>query len=179
MLSKELFVELYDKHYDELYAFCRRRVDGAVVDDVVSEVFTVLWKRSGKLEPGLERAWIFGIARNVIRNQWRSQRRERRLVGRVAGAWDSEPTPPETIVVRRLSDRAVLDALARLRTADREILMLSVWDDLSGPEIAATLGLSVNAANVRLHRAKGRLAKLVNRSMPDDIGDIAPGEGLA
>ena len=61
---------------------------------------------------------------------------------------------------RRLRDRAaVADVLARLRERDREVLMLSYWDELTTAELAQTLGCSSSAAAVRLHRARRAFAK--------------------
>ena len=48
-------------------------------------------------------------------------------------------------------------ALGRLRVDDREILRLFAWEQLTLGEIAQVLGISANAAGVRLHRAKARL----------------------
>ena len=44
----------------------------------------------------------------------------------------------------------------RLSAADRELLRLVAWEELSHAEIAATLGVSVNAVAIRLHRARAR-----------------------
>ncbi|MGO4229800.1 sigma factor-like helix-turn-helix DNA-binding protein [Arthrobacter sp. YAF34] len=51
------------------------------------------------------------------------------------------------------------DVLARLRERDREVLMLSYWDELTTAELAQTLGCSSSAAAVRLHRARRAFAK--------------------
>lgn len=69
----------------------------------------------------------------------------------------------------------VLEAVRSLTPKDREILMLSGWDDLSGPEIAKVLGISVSAAQQRLHRAKKRLANEMSPVLPtaDDESEAA------
>lgn len=162
--SEELFTQLYERYRNELHAFCLRRVDRAEVDDVMAEVFAVAWRKIETVEAGKERAWLYSIARNVIRNQWRSATRRRRLQSRVQRFRDDETPHLETIVVQRARDEAVIDAVQRLSERDREVLILSAWDDLSGPEIAEVLGISVAGAQQRLHRAKRRLARRLNLS---------------
>ena len=71
---------------------------------------------------------------------------------------------PEVVVIRREQDQEVMSILASLRDSDREILMLSVWENLTAPEIAVALGISTSAAEQRLHRAKGRFAKALDRT---------------
>jgi len=66
----------------------------------------------------------------------------------------SAPSDPVEIVAVRL-------ALARLPRSDREVLLLSEWEDLSAKEIAQVLGCSVSAASVRLHRARRRIKVLL------------------
>ena len=175
--SEELFTQLYERYRDELHAFCVRRVDRAEVDDVMAEVFAVVWRKIDAAEPGKERAWLYSIARNVIRNQWRGTSRRRRMEARVRGLRRDEPPRPDTIVVRRARDEALIAAVDRLSERDREILMLSAWDDLSGPEMADVLGISVTSAQQRLHRAKKRLAKTLNRTQPSQILEPLAEEG--
>lgn len=177
--SEELFTQLYGRYRGELHAFCVRRIDRAEVEDVMAEVFAVVWRKIGSVTVGKERAWLYSIARNVIRNQWRGTSRRRRLENRVQGLPGDEPARPETIVIRRARDEALLRAVDRMPERDREILMLSAWDDLSGPEIAGVLGISVSSAQQRLHRAKKRLAKTLNRTQPSLVLEIAREEGTA
>jgi RNA polymerase sigma-70 factor (ECF subfamily) len=55
------------------------------------------------------------------------------------------------------ADHRVLAAIAALRESDREVLLLSAWEQLSPAEIAAVLGISPLAARSRLHRARRRV----------------------
>ena len=59
-------------------------------------------------------------------------------------------------MIRRSQDDAVLHTLGQLRQNDQEILRLAAWEQLSGPEIAVALGISLNAVHQRLARAKQR-----------------------
>ena len=152
------FVTLYDAHYDEVHSFCARRVGWAEAGDVAADVFTVVWRRIDEVEHDTVRAWVFGIARGVLRNRWRSAARRARLVERVRAEPVRPPDGPEAATVRRSVDDEVIAALTALRRRDQEILRLAAWDDLSGPEIASVLGISLDAVHQRLSRAKRRLA---------------------
>jgi RNA polymerase sigma-70 factor (ECF subfamily) len=78
---------------------------------------------------------------------------------------DPPPPDPEEVVVRRAELDAVVEALARLKPRDRELLQLAAWEELPHADIAETLGCSVAAVDQRLHRAKGKLAAEYERVM--------------
>lgn len=156
------FTRLHEAHYDEVLAYCARRIGSTDADEVAAEVFAVTWRRLDEIEWETARAWLYGIARGVLGNRWRSARRHTRLLGRLSGL---APTPrelPDEQVVRRSQDEEVLSALRHLKASDQEVLMLAAWEELTAPEIAHTLGISVAAAEQRLHRAKKRLARILS-----------------
>ncbi len=154
------FRNLYDEHFAPIRSYCLRRVPVSEVGDAVADVFLVVWRRIAEAPDGDDaRLWLYGIARNVTRNANRSARRRARLSGRL-GQIGPRPDPdPEMQVVRRSEDEEVLDALARLRPADREILRLSVWEELTNTEIAKVLDIEPHAVTMRLGRARNRLAE--------------------
>jgi RNA polymerase sigma-70 factor (ECF subfamily) len=160
--SKEkTFIDLYEMHYDEVHAFCARRVGWDTAADATAEVFAVAWRRIDDVPADTSRAWLYGVARRVVGNAWRSTSRRKRLADRVGGQASRTPEGPEAVVVQRSVDDEVLRALAKLRAPDQEILRLSAWEELTGPEIAEVLGISLNAVQQRLTRARRRLAKAI------------------
>lgn len=155
---------LYTAHYAEVLAYCARRIGRSGADDAASEVFIVAWRRRDEIDWAMARAWLFGIARGVIANGWRSERRRLRLVGRAGSLAPEAPPTPDVVVVRRAEDEEVIRALNELGDIDREVLMLSAWEGMSAPEIAVAIGVSTAAAEQRLHRAKRRLARVLGAS---------------
>jgi len=120
--------------------------------DAAAEVFTVAWRRLGRVPAEPETLpWLYGVARRVVANQERSARRRLRLEAKATA-------PPETIEPPGPTGVDVEAAFLRLGQADREVLRLAAWEELQPAEIAAVLGCSANAAAVRLHRARQRLA---------------------
>lgn len=154
------FDELYEQHRRHVLAYCLRRSSPADADDAVSEVFAVAWRRRADLPGGAQTLpWLYGVARRVLSHQRRSAQRAGRLARRVAGVHEPPSPTPDTVVVQRQEYSHVRQAVARLKPADREVLLLSAWEGLSHREIATVLGCSQAAVDKRLVRAKRRLAR--------------------
>jgi len=131
------------------------RREPAHADDVVSETFLVAWRRLDDVpEPALP--WLIGVARRVQLNARRGARRRLALVERLG-----HTSRPATLESPR-EEELVQAALASLSERDREILLLSVWDDLDRAAIADVLGCSQANVNLRLHRARRRFAAAVD-----------------
>jgi RNA polymerase sigma-70 factor (ECF subfamily) len=148
----------YERHQPDVLAYFLRRLDREDAVEATADVFLTLWRRLDDVPDGDEaRRWLFGVAHNVLRNQRRSLRRLRRLVGRIASAAQRDPPPvPEAVVVRKLEDDAVLGTLGRLRFADREVLRLRLWEEASFDDIGRVIGCSRHAAEQRYARALQR-----------------------
>ena len=150
--------------------YLARRTDPATAEDVLNETLLVCWRRLDEVResPGGSGGhdpvpWAIVVARNLLANAQRAERRRNRLVGKIIAL-----DPPESVIDSPAPDDAgdadaVVDALARLRSADAELLRLWAWDGLESPQLAIVLGIGANAAAIRLHRAKARLrAELLN-----------------
>lgn len=144
---------------DPVRRFLARRTDPDTAEDVLAETLLVCWRRADDLpEPLLP--WVYGVARNCLHNAERSARRQRRVAARVATVDPpaaSTPGPEDR-------DDEVTGALAALRPADAELLRLWAWEQLTPAEIATTLGITPNAASIRLHRARGRLEQRLRKT---------------
>ena len=85
--SREFRV-IFEAHYDAVRAYARRRCARLEdADDVVSETFTVAWRRLRDIPPGSELPWLYGVARRVLANQRRSERRLTGLHARSPTTW--------------------------------------------------------------------------------------------
>jgi len=167
------FNQVFEEHFEAVRRYVWRR-DPSACDDVLGETFLIAWRRLDDL-PDDVRPWLIGVARNVRLNQRRSARRQHALSERLV----------ETSPRRDWSDVSsegdlVRTALAQLREADREVLLLSLWDELDRSEIGAVLGCSKTNVSVRLHRARRRLAvALTHLSAHADPARRAPIPGGA
>ena len=158
------FRVLYDEAYPRMMGYVMRRVaSDQDAEDVVSEVFTIAWRRLEEIPIDAGRLpWMYGAARRTLANHYRGRDRRERLIGRLR----HEPAP-----AGRSYDE-VHEALDRLRPADREILTLHAWDDLDTADIALVLGIPVSTAAVRLHRARRRLARELERLGVQNAGGL-------
>lgn len=157
---EERFVALFEATYDDLVRFAQRRVAAPQAEDVVAEAFLVAWRRTDDLptETADARAWLFGIARNVILNIQRGARRQVAVAVRLAGTAPSALDDDAELVARQVD---LVRAWDRLTDVHQETLALSVLDDLTGPQAAAVIGISPVAFRLRLSRARRALRSLL------------------
>lgn len=164
------FAALVREVADPVRRYLWRRTDSATADDVLSETLMVLWRRSDQV-PAEHVPWAIGIARLQLQNAHRSTRRQGLLQARIVAL------DPPSIATPGPDDRpddgeAVRRVLALMPEAEQELLRLSAWDELAPAQIAAVLGISANAASIRLHRARKRFAVLWRKDL---AGDGHPG----
>jgi RNA polymerase sigma-70 factor (ECF subfamily) len=166
---EQWFRSLFEAHYQDLLRYAARRLTSLEdAKDVTSEVFAVAWRRRAVIPDGSEqeRMWLYGVARRTLANAQRGERRRTLLASRLTSLGEAM-TPDHTAS----DDRSDLDeayrALAALRPDDREILLLSLWEDLTVAQIASVMGLRAGNVSVRLHRAKGRLRREFLRQVKD------------
>lgn len=171
---------LFEDHHAEVLAYCVRRIGYADGEDAAAEVFAVASRRADEINWQTVRPWLFGVARGVLANRRRSLSRLLRVKRKVKGLANSPADSPDEVVIRDTKAREAISALRQLRSRDREILMLSAWEELTTAEIADSLGISVAAAKKRLERAKERLAYVLQASpeVLDDPGFLS-GEGAS
>jgi RNA polymerase sigma factor (sigma-70 family) len=141
---------LFRRHAADVLAYALRRADQAVAEDVVSEVFVVAARRLDRIPAEQPVLWLYAVARRVLANERRSRRRREALLGALSSMRrDCAPAGA--------ASSPLVEALARLRADDREILMLTAWEGLDGASVAVVLGCSTGAVHTRLHRARARL----------------------
>ncbi|HET6642500.1 MAG TPA: sigma-70 family RNA polymerase sigma factor [Gaiellaceae bacterium] len=148
---KRRFDALFASYSSDIVAYCSWRAPSASdAQDAVADVFLTAWRRLDELPRGdAARVWLYATARRVIANQRRSTRRRKALEERLAvEASVATSTDPEETLVH--------EALRRLGSADREVLLLAEWEGLSPAEIASVVGCLPVTARGRLHRARRR-----------------------
>jgi RNA polymerase sigma factor (sigma-70 family) len=133
----------------------RRTGNGDDAADVVAETFLTAWRRLDDVPSGEDaRLWLYGVARRVLANHYRGERRKSELADRLRV--DLAVTYQDPEYTGPLADIAA--ALASLAGTDRELLSLVAWEGLDHAGIASVLGCSRNAVRIRLHRARSRFA---------------------
>lgn len=150
---EQLARSLYEEHGPALERWAHSRfADRQSAEDVVQETVLAAWRKYDQYDParGSERAWIFGIARNLAATHHRRGRRHLRAVSTdtvaEAAADDAE--------IARLAERSlIVDAIRALSPDHQHVVSAAYWDGLSTKQIAARLGIPDGTVKSRLHYA--------------------------
>lgn len=154
--NEDAFVELVHRHRGAISAFLVRRVGRSAAEDLLAEVWIAAFRsrRSYDRSRANARPWLFGVALNTVRAFWRTRPRDD-LAPDVIDVTSVDPWPA---VDDRIDGATLLrDVLSRLRTEQRELLLLVAWEELSITEAAEVLGIPAATARSHLHRARAVL----------------------
>ncbi len=153
------FEALYRKYYEKVAAIARGvLMDSDEAADAVQEVFTLVYRHLGRFDKRSRfSTWLFRIAVNRSIQEARKNRHRHRNVELTEALSTASPEESQDL------DPRVQSAMAALQPADRALLALFYWDELSLQEIGDSIGCGVNAAKTRLYRARERFRVLYER----------------
>lgn len=165
--TPESFGVIFDRHGSTLLRFLARRVDPAEAEGLLGEVFRIAFERRSSFDQDREsaRPWLYGIAANVVAKHRRGLARRLRATSRVAARPQLCDDPAERAVAAtdaRTRWAGVIEAIGALAEADRQVLLLFAWEELSYEEIATALGIPVGTVRSRLSRGRARLVALID-----------------
>ena len=147
--DEQLLRALYEQHGAALYGYALRLTGGdrAWAQDVVQEVLLRAWRHPRVFEAGPIRGWLHTVARNLVIDQWRARQVRPEVL-----------TEPPDRGVADGTDEAVqswlvADALRRLSSAHREVLVECYYLGRSTVEAAERLGVPAGTVKSRLHYA--------------------------
>ncbi len=171
--SQEAFTTLVSRHSDWVYSAALRMVrDSHLAEDVAQAVFLILAQKSAKLADVPLNAWLFKVTRyasaNAVRAKTRRDKYERRAA--MSAAESYQPDPDQ--LWQELSP-VLDDSLSRLRSRDRDALLLRFYQQKNIAEVAEALGVSEGAAKIRILRALEKLRRILRRR-----GLVAPADAL-
>ena len=171
---------LFREYHGPVVRYLTRRLgDRDLAEELAQETF-LRAMRHGPV--ARERAWLFAVATNLVRDEARRDARERKRLSLIKAQVDAEgPAEPEAVTTERLADQLREQALAReavdaLAERDRMALLLRE-EGLDYHEIAAALGLSVGSVGTTLSRARRRLVEVYEALQRARTGDRAAKEG--
>ncbi|MEP6758168.1 MAG: sigma-70 family RNA polymerase sigma factor [Actinomycetota bacterium] len=157
------FERLFRSQADVVRSYALRRADPEDADDVVAETFLVAWRRFDDM-PADPRPWLLGVARHVLANRRRADRRVVSLSARLAqGVAVGSGAHTDGTAAGTELRLAVISALEHLPDKEREAMRLLAWDRLSPADAATMLGCSRATLAVRAHRARRKLAMLLDQ----------------
>lgn len=156
--------ELFRRYFDGIYRFFRTKLDGPI-DDLVQETFLSLSRLRTDLElRGTFRSYLFATARNALWTTLRA-RAKRPDIDFLTSSVADLGTSASSLLARREEHAAVFEALRRLPTELQVIVELRHFEGMSGPELAATLGIAEGTVRSRLRRATDELREAVTKAL--------------
>ncbi|CAB4364214.1 MAG: sigma-70 family RNA polymerase sigma factor [Actinobacteria bacterium] len=169
-IRRDRYERIFREVYEPLQHYVLRRAAPSVVDDVVAEALSVLWRRLDEVPDDAALPWCYGVTRRCLANHRRGDTRRQQLAQRLANE-------PVSVAVSLGNESELTAALEQLSTDERELVRLWAWEQLQPREIAVVLAISANAVSIRLHRAQRRLADALaaGRKDPGHAGHEAVG----
>jgi RNA polymerase sigma factor (sigma-70 family) len=155
----DAFTRLFERHWEALFRFCQSRA-GSAGEDIAAEAFRVAFDRRRRYDGRYSdaRPWLFGIATNLLRDHFRSARREEQKLTQSAALDTLAQTGDELGgLERQLLGPQLASALQGLPVGDRDALLLLAWADLDYEQIAQALDVPLGTVRSRIHRARQRV----------------------
>ncbi|MFV8753551.1 RNA polymerase sigma factor [Nannocystaceae bacterium ST9] len=150
--------QLFDRHADAVARFFENKVHESA-DDLTQTTFLRMVEGRERVRAGLAfRAYLFGIAHNVLREHLRQLAHGRELDPDVDSMADLAPGPI-TEAGTREEHRVLLEALRRLPLKHQLLLELFYWEKLKTHEIAEILAIPASTARTRLASARAKLGE--------------------
>lgn len=145
--------------FNVLYRMLWDRQDS---QDLIHDAFLRIWRRRNSVDAERLDGLVWTTALNLARNRMRWRRRWRTEV--LDGEWVDDGLSPESATEQMAQQRRLHDALARLRPAMRDVLLLGEFSGLSQADIAAVLRIPVGTVSSRRHHALRKLRILLTES---------------
>lgn len=164
--AEEVCRAWYEAYGTAVYNYFRFHVPQPdLAEDLTAETFLKIVRAADRFDParGTAKAWILTVARNVL-GDWRRRARFRQYValGTMHDLVYQAPSPEERLLREEEVGR-LLDAVATLAEADRELIGLRYGSGLDTAEVAQILGITEGSVRTRLWRVLGRLRGVLAR----------------
>ena len=164
--AETLCRDWYEAYGTSVYNYFRFHIPLAdVAEDLTAETFLKVIRAAERFDParGTAKAWILTVARNVL-GDWRRRARLRQYValGTMHDLLYQAPSPEERLLREEEVGR-LLDAVATLADADRELIGLRYGSGLDTAEVAQILAISEGSVRTRLWRVLGKLRGVLTR----------------
>ncbi len=170
------FGTIFERHFDAIHGFMRRRLDDQAADEATAQTFFVAFDKRARFDRrrGDARPWLFGIATNVAHGHRRAELRELRALAALSPDQGEAIEGVEARVdAERLRSR-LAHGLADLPVEESDVLSLLVWAELDQPEIAEALESPLGTVTSRLSRARARLREALERADADRLTTSDP-----
>jgi RNA polymerase sigma-70 factor (ECF subfamily) len=156
-MNNQEFTDIFRQLLPKVSRYLAYRVNANDVEDLASKIFEIAWQKRQSCPEGKELPWLYKIAGFVVSNH------RRKVTAISLALFDTDATAPsaEDLVI---ADLSIKRAWSALTAKDRSILALAAFEQLTVAEISVAMGISPNAASIRLHRARKNFDELLKES---------------
>jgi len=174
--DKQAGNELFQRHFEGVRRFFANKV-GAEVEDLVQRTFIRCVEGRERFEGRSSfRTYLFAVAHNVLREFFRSRRRDAQVDLGTVSVEDLMPGAASVIGAKQ-EQRALLTALRSIPVDSQVVLELYYWERLTGPQLGEVLDVPENTARSRVRRAKELLqAALKISGEPAEVLESTAGD---
>lgn len=165
------FAGVYERYFPDIHRYIAGRLGRDVADDIAADTFVIALRKHDGFDArrGPVRAWLYGIATNLIAQHRRAEQRRYRAFARAQAellTGGHEDRVLSSVAATGMQPR-LAQALARLSPEERDVLLLVALADLSHEEISQALGIPHGTVGSRLNRARKKI-----RATLDQEGQI-------
>lgn len=161
---REYLEPLIRRHGGSLLSYLVRTTKNRdLAEEIFQETFLKVWQRRRSYKhPLLFRPWLYTIAVNQLRQEYRRRaRRGESVDGGIAGdQLTTDQSQLDRVIAKETGERAIM-ATSRLPEKQREVLHLRIWNNFSYEEIASILGCAEATARANMHHALKSLRKIM------------------
>ena len=159
---------LYARHHVKVFRFALRLLRSEpAAEDVVSEVFTDVWRKPTNFEGRSEAStWLLAMTRNKAYSILR-RNREQELDEDAAAETEDPADDPEVVLQKKDKGEILRTCIERLSAEHREVIDLVYYHDRSIEEIVRILGAPEGTVKTRMFYARRKLSELVKAAGVD------------
>jgi RNA polymerase sigma-70 factor (ECF subfamily) len=159
----DAFVEFVDRFEGPLYRyFLASHGDPQLAGEQSADCFGNLVESLPKMTGGSSQLlpFVYAVARNVLRREWRRQARDFSTLDVADEATDSRPSPDIELESKDQCARAI-EAIQSLDPATRDVFLLRFVGQMSVADVALAVGEPIGTVKNRLHRGRQRLQEIL------------------
>lgn len=165
-MDEEFLEDIYRKYYKNVYNYIGFRINNHHdSEDLTSTVFENAIRKFYTYKPEISpiEAWLIGIAKNVVTDYLRSKKHKFFIpIDKVTGLISFSKEPEEIIVINE-DNKALIEAMSRLKDKERQVLSMKFATELKNSDIAGILNISDSNVGVMVHRAIQKLKKILDK----------------
>lgn len=162
--SNDAFSTLFQRYKSRVFGFFYRRVeDASLAEELTQDTFLAIIRAQERYLPtALFRTWLYAVALNILRAHRRKALFRAFFTGKAVE--HNEPHASSSLE----SEFILREAVGKLEPAEREVLLLREFEELSYAEIAVILHIPINTVRTRLFRARTALREVLAAPLPGD-----------